>query len=79
MLKKGLKQKNENQNGAVPCLCWNRWFYFTLTEVFEHKPAAFLDGYVVVSADWAGNELVLADCVEFKVRVALWAMEQYRR
>jgi hypothetical protein len=80
MLKTGLI-KNGEQNGAVPCLRWDRWFFFTLTlvEGFKHKLAAFLDGYAVGSADWAGNKLVFADRVEFKVHVALWAKERYRR
>lgn len=49
-----------------------------LFEGFQHYFAAFFDGDMVGSADWAGNKLVFSDCVEFKVLVALWAMEQYR-
>jgi hypothetical protein len=45
---------------------------------FKHHFAALFSGHEVCSAQWAGNKLVCSDCVEFKVRIALGASEQYR-
>ena len=69
--KKGQNNKAEQDSASVLA-------YECLFCGFKFQLVAYFYGYVVCSADWAGNKLVFSDCVEFKVRIALGASEQDR-